>query len=66
MRKLRIFLALLTNALLLGLLLLIYLNGRNPYYYGGFLTSPTSRVYLISLAVLGLLTTTLSLFDLRR
>ena len=65
MKKLRIFLALLTNAMLLGLLLLVYLDGRNPYYYGGFLASPASKVYLVILGVLGLVTTCLSVADLR-
>lgn len=66
MKNLRIFLALLTNAMLLGLLLLVYLDGRNPYYYGGFLASPTSKVYLIVLAVVGLITSCCSIADLRR
>ena len=66
MKRLRIFLALLTNAMLLGLPLLVYLHGRNPYFYGGFLTSPAARIYLVVLAVLGFVTTSLSIFDLRR
>ncbi len=66
MKKLRLFLALLTGAMLLGLLLLVYLDGRNPYYFGGFLASPTSKVYLTVLGVLGLVTTWLSVADLRR
>ena len=65
MKKFRIFLALLTNAMLLGLLLLVYLDGRNPYYFGGFLASSASRVYLVVLAAVGVVTTCLSLADLR-
>ena len=65
MKKLRIFLALLTNALLLGLPLLCYLDGRNPYFYGGFLASSSSKVYLCVLCAVGLVTTCLSLADLR-
>lgn len=64
MKGFRIFLTLLTNAMLLGLVLLVYLDGRNPYMH--FLTSSASKVYLLVLCGLGILTVTLSLADLRR
>lgn len=66
MKKLRVFLGMLTNAFLLGLLLLVYLDGRNPYYYGGFLNSGSAKVYLVLLALLGLVNTCLSIRDLRQ
>ncbi len=66
MKNLRIFLVLLSNALMLGLLLLLYLDGRNPYYYGGFLTSASSKIYMAVLCGVGLLTNVLFLADLRR
>ena len=52
MRGLKTALALLSNAMLLGLLLLVYLDGRNPYM--AFLTSGVSKIYLVILCVLGL------------
>ena len=52
MKKLKTVLALFSNAMLLGLLLLIYLDGRNPYM--AFLTSGVSKVYLVILCLLGL------------
>jgi len=58
------FLTLLTNAMLLGLILLVYLDGRNPYML--FLTSNVSKIYMLILCGLGILTTTLSMADLRR
>ena len=58
------FLTLLTNAMLLGLILLVYLDGRNPYML--FLTSNVSKIYMLVLCGLGVLTTTLSMADLRR
>lgn len=63
-KKLRVFLILMTNAMLLGLILLVYLDGRNPYML--FLTSGPSKIYLLILCGLGLLTTFLSLADVRR
>ena len=53
MRGLKTALALLSNAMLLGLLLLVYLDGRNPYM--AFLTSGVSKIYLVILCVLGLI-----------
>lgn len=66
MKNLRIFLVLLSNALMLGLLLLLYLDGRNPYYYGGFLASASSKIFMAVLCGVGLLTNVLFLADLRR
>ncbi len=66
MKRFRIFLAMLTNAMLLGLPLLSYLDGRNPYYYGGFLRSGSSKAYFVILCVVGLVTTCLSIADLRK
>lgn len=64
MKKLRVALVLLSNAMLLGLPLLIYLDQRNPYYHGGFLSSPSARTYLLFLFALCLMTGILSLADL--
>jgi hypothetical protein len=64
MKKFRIFLALLTNALLFGLILLVYLHGRNPYME--FLTSFSSKIYLYGLCLVGILSTCLTLADLRK
>ena len=66
MKNLRIFLVLLSNARMLGLLLLLYLDGRNPYYYGGFLASASSKIFMAVLCGVGLLTNVLFLADLRR
>ena len=66
MKTLQIALVLLTNALLLGLLLLVFLDGRNPYYFGGFLSSDSSRIYLLVLAAVGLITNGFFLAQLRR
>ena len=64
MKKLRVALVLLSNAMLLGLLVLIYLDQRNPYYYGGFLSSPSARTYLVLLCVCGLSTGVMSVADI--
>ncbi len=64
MKKLRMALTMLSNAFLLGLLVLVYLDQRNPFYYGGFLRSPTSRIYLVLLCGFGLLTGILSMADI--
>ena len=64
MKKLRIALVLLSNAMLLGLMVLIYLDQRNPYYYGGFLSSPSARSYLLVLCVCSLLTGIFSMADI--
>jgi len=63
-KKMRLALVLLTNAMLLGLLLLIYLDMRNPYYYGGFLCSPSSKIYLALLCGFGLSSGILSIADI--
>ncbi|MBQ6273843.1 MAG: hypothetical protein IJK63_06415 [Oscillospiraceae bacterium] len=64
MKRLTIFLCMLTNALLMGLPLLCYLDGRNPYYFGGFLRSSASKVYLCVLCVVGVVTCCLYIADL--
>ena len=64
MKKLRLALVLLTNAMLLGLLLLIYLDMRNPYFYGGFLSSPSAKIYLALLCGFGLTGGILSIADI--
>ncbi|MBR5095011.1 MAG: hypothetical protein IK095_07955 [Oscillospiraceae bacterium] len=58
-KRWKIFLALLTNAMLLGMLLLTYLDGRNPFM--AFLTSGPSKIYIAIMCALGILTSTLFL-----
>ncbi len=64
MREIKIALAMLTNALLLGLALLVFLDGRNPYM--GFLGSGATKVYLLVLCAVGVTTVSLYIASLRR
>ena len=64
MRKLFTALTMLANAMLLGLIVLVYLDGRNPFM--AFLTSTASKVYILLACVLGLAVTVLCLVWLRR
>ena len=59
----KLLLPLLTNAMLLGMLLIVYLDGRNPFM--AFLTSTPSKVYIVMMCLLGLLTSTLYLMRTR-
>ncbi len=59
----KLLLPLLTNAMLLGMLLIVYLDGRNPYM--AFLTSAPSKVYIVLMCLLGLITSTLYLIRTR-
>ncbi len=61
MKRLKILLPLLTNALLLGMVVLVILDRYNPYQ--GFLNSLSSRIYILILCACGLWT---SLLLLRR
>ena len=64
MKKLKIFLAMLANAFLLGLALLVFLDSRNPFM--AFLSSTPSHIYLLLLAVLGTAVCALYIAELRR
>ena len=64
MKKLRIALIMLANAMLLGMILLVYLDGRNPFM--AFLTSTASKVYILLMCVTALACLILCLTDLRR
>lgn len=64
MKKARVFLAMLTNALALGLILLILLDLRNPYMQ--FLSSVPSRLFMLALSLCALALATLTLADSRR
>lgn len=64
MKRLRIFLALLCNALALSLVVLILLDLRNPYM--GFLSSVPSRVLMLALCLTTLACASLYLADKRR
>ena len=64
MKKMKIFLAMLANAFLLGLALLVFLDSRNPFM--AFLTSTPSHIYLLLLAVLGVAVCSLYIAELRR
>lgn len=63
MKRLRFFLALLTDSMLIGMILLVYLDGRNPTLY--FLTSISSKVYTLLMCAVGLASTILCLRDLK-
>ncbi len=63
-KRLRVFLAMLTNSLALGLLLLIYLDLRNPYME--FLSSVPSRIFMAALCLSALATAALYIADTRR
>ena len=45
------------------MLLIVYLDGRNPFM--AFLTSTPSKVYIVLMCLLGLLTSTLYLIRMR-
>ena len=54
----------LTNALLMGLVVLVIVDARNPYMC--FLTSTSSYLYLLLLAVVGITVVSLYIASLRR
>lgn len=64
MKKLRFALAMLSNAMLLGLIVLLYLDSRNPYMK--FLTSDVSKIYILLTCVLGVITGCLYMARFRR
>ena len=64
MRRLLIALAMLANALLLGLIVLVILDARNPFLQ--FLTSGPSHVYLLTTAVVGVAALSLFIAQLRK
>ena len=64
MKRLRNALILLANAFLLGLLVLVFLDGRNPAM--AFLTSTASKVYILLTCVSALTALFWCLFARRR
>jgi len=60
----KLFLAMLANALLMGLVVLVIVDARNPYMR--FLTSTSSYLYLLLLAVVGITVVSLYIASLRR
>lgn len=64
MKRFQIFLAMLANALLMGLAVLVILDARNPYMR--FLTSTPSYLYLLLLCGVGILVVSLYLASLRK
>ena len=64
MKKWTIFLAMLANAMLLGLVVLVILDARNPFM--AFLTSTPSHVYLLVLAAVGIAACSAQIAVLRR
>lgn len=64
MRRVKLFLAMLANALLMGLVVLVIVDARNPYMR--FLTSSSSYLYLLLLAAVGITVVSLYIASLRR
>lgn len=64
MRRFKLFLAMLANALLMGLVVLVIVDARNPYMR--FLTSSSSYLYLLLLAAVGITVVSLYIASLRR
>ena len=64
MKRFKILLAMLANALLMGLVVLVIVDARNPYMR--FLTSTSSYLYLLLLAVVGITVVSLFIASLRR
>ena len=64
MKRFKLILAMLTNAMLLGLIVLVVVDARNPYMR--FLTSTTSYLYLLLLAVVGVVVVSMYIASLRR
>ncbi len=64
MKRFRLILAMLANAMLMGLAVLVIVDARNPYMR--FLTSTPSYVYLLLLCVLGVTVVSLYIASLRR
>ena len=64
MKRFKVFLAMLANALLLGLIVLVVVDARNPYMR--FLTSGPSHVYLLLTCALGVTVVSLYIASLRR
>ena len=64
MKKFKLALAMLANALLLGLIVLVILDARNPFM--AFLTSMPSHLYLLILSIIGVTVVSLYIASLRR
>jgi hypothetical protein len=63
-KRFKLILAMLTNAMLLGLIVLVVVDARNPYMR--FLTSTASYLYLLLLAVVGVVVVSMYIASLRR
>lgn len=64
MKRFELILAMLANALLLGLAVLVIVDARNPYMR--FLTSTVSYIYLLLLVVIGVTVVSLYIASLRK
>lgn len=64
MKRFKLILAMLANALLLGLAVLVIVDARNPYMR--FLTSTVSYIYLLLLVVIGVTVVSLYIASLRK
>ena len=64
MKRWTTLLAMLANALLLGLVALVILDARNPFMQ--FLTSTPSHIYLLLTAAVGVTAVSLFIASLRR
>ena len=64
MKRFKLILAMLANALLLGLVVLVIVDARNPYMR--FLTSTVSYIYLLLLVVIGVTVVSLYIASLRK
>jgi len=63
MKKLRDFIPNLALCMSLGLILITYLDGRNPYMK--FLTSGTSKIYILILCVCSIISSIICIACLR-
>ena len=64
MRRIKSALEHLSISMLLGLMVLVYLDGRNPYM--AFLTSGVSKVYILLAAALGIASAVLGVAESRK
>ena len=64
MKYVKSFLPHLAIAMLLGLVLIVYLDGRNPYM--AFLTSGVSKIYILILCAVCLIVSILFAAELRK
>ncbi len=62
MKKLKIFVGMLANAMLIGMMLLVYLDERNPFMQ--FLTSFPSKIYMMIMCIVALIVSVMFLLNL--